>query len=290
MQDAPAHRLDRVLGVGIQVEAEALPVVAVAGAAQFDREFERLHERGGADHVVVVERAPAGVRMLVPEEPLRGQQRRVLGEALAVHQQVLPVHVDLDVRDAARAERVDDVERHPDVAHEDLHRRLGVLVLEEEHDAALLAARRDLPDAVDEPRPRVAVGRLERVVVALDSGPEDHLRADRPGEVGGRERFGERGVADAVVRGGEPPAAELRIEVRPGRDCVDAVVAQDAANLVEVPLRELLRVVELVVVDEIAEPVDCPADALGHRLVRPLRLIAARDEARHHRPEGPDAE
>ena len=70
--------------------------------------------------------------MLVAEEALGGEQRRVLGEALAVHQQVLPVHVDLDVVEALGAERVDHVQRHPDVAHQDLHRRLGVLVLEEE--------------------------------------------------------------------------------------------------------------------------------------------------------------
>ena len=35
--------------------------------------------------------------MLVAEQALGGEQRRVLGEVLAVHDQVLPVHVHLDV-------------------------------------------------------------------------------------------------------------------------------------------------------------------------------------------------
>ena len=106
--------------------------------------------------------------MLVPEESFGREQRCVLAEALVVHEQVLPVHVDLDVVDALGAERVDHVQRHPDVAHEDLHRRLGVLVLEEEQDSVLLAPLRGLPDPVDEPGPALGVRRLERVVVALD--------------------------------------------------------------------------------------------------------------------------
>jgi len=54
----------------------------------------------------------------------------VFRQVLAVHQQMLPIHVDLDVVDSLRAELVDDVQAHADVAHQDLHRRLGVLVLE----------------------------------------------------------------------------------------------------------------------------------------------------------------
>ena len=181
-------RRDLVLGVRVEVEAEPLAVLAVPGAPKLDRELERLHERGRADHVVVVERAPAGVRVLVPEQPLRREQRRVLGQALPVHQQVLPVHVDLDVVEALRAELVDDVQRHPDVPHQDLHRRLGVLVLEEEQDPVLAAALRRLPDPVHEPRPRLRIGRLERVVVALDPGPDDEVRADLAGEVDRVER------------------------------------------------------------------------------------------------------
>ena len=79
--------------------------------------------------------------VLVAEHALGGEQRRVLAQVLAVHDQVLPVHVDLDVVEALGAQLVDHVQRHADVAHEDLHRRLGVLVLQEELDARARAQR-----------------------------------------------------------------------------------------------------------------------------------------------------
>jgi hypothetical protein len=60
----------------------------------------------------------------VPEQPLGRQQGGVLGEVLAVHDQVLPVHVDLDVVEPLRLKLVHDVQAHADVAHQDLHRRL----------------------------------------------------------------------------------------------------------------------------------------------------------------------
>ena len=62
----------------VEVEPEPLPVVSVSGPAELHRELERLHERRRADHVVVVERAPAGVRMLVAEQPLGCEQGGVL--------------------------------------------------------------------------------------------------------------------------------------------------------------------------------------------------------------------
>ena len=121
--------------------------------------------------------------MLMAEQALGSEERRVLGEVLAVHDQVLPVHVDLDVRDSTGAKGVDHMQRHADVAHQDLHRRLRVLVLEEHRDAALACVGSGLADPVDEARPRLGVRRLERVVVALDPGPDDHLRADVAREV-----------------------------------------------------------------------------------------------------------
>ena len=77
-----------------------------------------------------------------PSSPSAASSAAYSAEVLAVHDQVLPVHVDLDVVEALPAERVDHVQRHADVAHEDLHRGLGVLVLEEDRDAPLLRARR----------------------------------------------------------------------------------------------------------------------------------------------------
>ena len=73
-------------------------------------------------------------------------------------------------------------------------------MLEEERDALLLASLCDLSDAVDEPCPRVLIRRLEGVVVALDAGPEDHLRAHGRREVRGAEPLCERHVAHGVVR------------------------------------------------------------------------------------------
>ena len=118
------HGADLILGVGIQVEPEPLAVGAVAAAAQFERKLQRLHEGRRADHVVVVEGAPARVRVQVAEQPVGREQCRVLGQVLAVHQQVLPVHVDLDVVDAPLTQLVGDIQAHADVAHQDLHRRL----------------------------------------------------------------------------------------------------------------------------------------------------------------------
>src|SRR5205823_12513831 len=65
LQDRALDGADRVLRVGVEVEAEALAVRSVAGAAELERELDGLHEGGCADHVVVVERAPARVRVLV---------------------------------------------------------------------------------------------------------------------------------------------------------------------------------------------------------------------------------
>ena len=121
--------------------------------------------------------------MQVPEYAFGREQRSVLGEILAVHDQMLPVHVHLDVVEALAPERVDHVQRHADVAHQDLHRRLGVLVLEKDRHAAVLGVLRNLAHPVEESPPRGAVGRLERVVVAFDSRPDDEVRLHFGGEV-----------------------------------------------------------------------------------------------------------
>ena len=127
-----------------------------------------------------------------PSRPSASSSAAYSAEVLAVHDQVLPVHVDLDVVDPLGAQLVDDVQRHPDVAHVDLHRGLGVLVLEEQLAPVALEHRGGLPHAVDEPCPRLAVGRLERVVVALDPGPDDEVRADLAGELGALEGEAQR--------------------------------------------------------------------------------------------------
>ena len=163
-------------------------------------------------------------------------------------------------------------------------------MLEEEVDPVLGAALRGLADAVHEPAPALRVRRLERVVVALDPRPDDEVRAERPCHVGGGQRAAAGFCADLRIRVDEAAAAEERIEVEPGGDAVDAVAAERLAHLVEVLLGELLRVMELVVVDQVAEPVDRPPHALDRGLAGVLRLVAARHEPRDHGPQRPDAQ
>jgi hypothetical protein len=73
-------------------------------------------------------------------------------------------------------------------------------VLEEELHSVLVATARDLGDAVDEEVPALPVGGLERIVVALDPGPDDEVRAEGAGEVGGGERQANGLAAYALVR------------------------------------------------------------------------------------------
>ena len=147
----------------------------------------------------------------------------VLAEALAVHEEVLPVHVDLDVVDALRAELVDHVQRHADVAHEDLHRRLRVLVLEEEHDSTLPAPLGRLADSVDEPLPTLRIRRLERVVVALDPGPDDEVGTELAGEVDRVQRLLHGFAARRRVRRDQTAFSEPLVEMEPRCEAVDVV-------------------------------------------------------------------
>src|SRR6266404_3723872 len=277
-------------GVGVEVEAEAFAGVAVAGAAQLDGEFEGFHEGGGADHVVVVEGAPAGVGVLVAQQPFGGEQGGVFGEVFAVHDQVLPVHVDLDVVEALAAEGVDDVQGHADVAHEDLHRRLRVLVLQEHGHALVLGVLGGLADAVDEPRPRLRVRGLERVVVPLDPRPDDHARPHLAGEVDSLPRQPERLPPHRVIRRAEAAPAEARVQMQTGGDAVDPVPRQRLLHLGQIVLPQLLRIVELVIVDQVSETRDRRPHPRRRRCPHQLRLIPTRIEPRRHPTKRPNAE
>src|SRR4029079_10656218 len=96
--------------------------------------------------------------------------------------------------------------------------------------------------------------------------------------------YGRVGVAEAS-------APEPGIEVQPPREAVHVVVAaQRLADRVRVFLVQLLRIVELVAVDQVAEAVDRAPHPLDRRLTRVLGLGAARGEAGDHRAERPDSE
>ncbi len=141
-----------------------------------------------------------------------------------------------------------------------------------------------------EPLPRLGVGRLEGVVVAFDPGPADHVRAHGSchlGRLAGEPpRLGARGRVDRR----QPALPEPRVRMQPGADRRDAVAVERVAHLVEVVRVELARIVELVVVHQVAEPLHRTPHLHRDRLVRVLRLVAARDEARDHGTERPDAE
>src|SRR6478672_3424127 len=71
---------------------------------------------------------------------------------------------------------------------------------------------------------------------------------------------------------------------------VDAVTVERLLDLLQIVAVDLLRVVELVVVHQVAEPLDRGAHPLRGRGPGELRLVAARVEARRHGTERPDAE
>ena len=90
----------------------------------------------------------------------------------------------------------------------------------------------------------------------------------------------------------EPAPSEARVEVEARADAVDAVPVEGVANLVQVLGGELGRVVELVVVDQVARgPATAGRTRCRGRLVAVLRLLVAdRHEPRHRRAERPDPE
>ena len=163
-------------------------------------------------------------------------------------------------------------------------------MLEEDGDALLLRVLRRLADPVDEPGPGLLVRRLERVVVALDPGPDDHLGAGLAREVDRLPGQAKGFLSRRVVRRTERSLGEARIEVEPARNAVDAVTVERLAHLVQVLRRELLRVVELVVVDQVAEPCNRRPNPVGCRLAGELGLVAAGVEPGRHVAERPDSE
>ena len=128
--------------------------------------------------------------------------------------------------------------------------------------------------------PRLGVGRLERVVVALAAGPDDQVRAQRAGEVGRLADDPPRLAADPGSGLTRPPRPNRGSRCKPAGDAVDVVAAERRADLVEVVGRELVRVVELVAVDQVAEPLDGAVHLLGDRLGVVAVLAAGSRRAR----------
>ena len=82
------------------------------------------------------------------------------------------------------------------------------------------------------------------------------MRADLGGEIDALARQPQRLGPGRVVGRAEAALAEPRIEVEAAADAVDPVAAERLPHLGEILRRELLRIVELVVVDQVAEAFD----------------------------------
>jgi hypothetical protein len=116
------------------------------------------------------------------------------------------------------------------------------------------------------------------------------VRADLAGELRGLDGQAHGLVADAVVGRRDPAAPETRVEVQARGQAVDPVPVERRADLVEVVPAELLRVVELVVVHQVAEAFDGAVDLLRRRLLTVLGLVADGHEAGDHPAQRPDAQ
>ena len=133
------------------------------------------------------------------------------------------------------------------------------------------------------------VRRLKRVVVALDPRPDDEVGAELAGEVDRVKRLSQRLRPRRGVRRDEAASAEARIEVHTTCKAVDVMPVQGAADLVQVVLRQLLRVVELVAVDQVSETLDSLPYACSGGFAQPLRLVTTRHKACDHGPKRPDS-
>ncbi len=155
-----------------------------------------------------------------PSFPFRREQTRVLTEVFAVHNQVLPVHVDeqVDRIHACIAHLLDREQRHADVAHENLHRRFAVLVLQKDLDAARVCVVHQFRDRRDEARPCFAVGPLKGIVVPFGTGPNDEVRLQLACEVNATLQRVNAPAAQGVVRVDERAELVGRIGMQARRD------------------------------------------------------------------------
>src|SRR5581483_7880008 len=92
--------------------------------------------------------------------------------------------------------------------------------------------------------------------VPLDARPQDHRRPELTREARSVDRLRERRIANRVFGRRQSALPVAMIQMRPGRNCVDPVTVERLTYVVEILGRELLRVVELVVVDQVPEPLD----------------------------------
>src|SRR5579875_931974 len=292
LDDGAPHRRYLVLGIRIQVKADALAIGAITHILQDHRQFERLHEERGASHVIIIECTPAGVAMLMTKFPLGMEQRGVFGQVLAVHNEVLPVHVDLQARGvhAQAAHAVNNVEAGGDVAHQNVHRRLAVLVLQEDGHALRGRVRHDFAHPFDELVPGVNIVALEVIVVALGAGPDDEMRAQRGGKVHAALERVDALAAQRFVRIDEGPQFIGRIGMQAGGNTINIHRPQRGLDTIYDILIDLARIMILQAINQVGQPIDDAAGLRYHVFVRDFGVIARRYKARNVGAKGPDAQ
>src|SRR6266566_7468058 len=121
----------------------------------------------------------------MPQLALAVQERGILSQVLAIHDQMLPVHVDLKERriDSQAAHAVNGVERGSDVAHQNIHSRFAVFVFQEHRYTFISCVSYHFTYSIDKQIPRLRVLSLEVIVVALRAGPDDEVRPQRSCQV-----------------------------------------------------------------------------------------------------------
>src|SRR6266566_3233537 len=121
----------------------------------------------------------------MPQLALAVQERGVLSQVLAVHDQMLPVHVDLQERciDSQAAYAVNSIERSGDIAHQNIHGWFAVFVFQEHRYTFIGCVSYHFTYSIDKQVPCLRVLSLEVIVVALRAGPDDEVRPQRSRQV-----------------------------------------------------------------------------------------------------------
>src|SRR5260370_9911642 len=121
-----AYRCHLMFSVRVQVVTNTVTLSTIVDVLPSHRQLEGLHEKGSSHHVIIVKCSPAGVAVLMPQFTFGMQQGRVFCQVLTVHNQVLPVHIDLDAGGiyAQAASAGDAVKGCRNIAPKDAHLRV----------------------------------------------------------------------------------------------------------------------------------------------------------------------
>jgi hypothetical protein len=184
--------------------------------------------------------------VLVAQLVLGGEEVSIFCQVLAVHYEVLPVQIYLQVGGVhpEGVDLLDGKQRHPDVLHQYLHGRLGVLVLQEDLNVLLVGVVRKLRNTLDETPPRLRVRPLERVVVPFRAGPDDEVRANSRAQINAAPQgvFSQAPESRIGVDESAKGVGRVGVESRGDDRQVHFVGGENARNLIDVVLIDFARV------------------------------------------------